>query len=498
MMEYTFENVPILLYSAFLFTIILFPITSAIVADKIKETIYVLKSNQNLIHTIKAILEVFPEGVLIRSLDSLTKQTVLKFANETIKRKLFGQNSDCLNWSEFEVQPIESLDYEKKFDFNKSMSFIDFINHQEFALEDIENPTNISEQLIELRKRVQNIEESKDSESSQKSSTSQLCYSVKTIKVNWEDNLHSYLHVFIDTSQIKKLEEERAKGQCQQLMFASVSHELRTPLNAFVNSQQLIGYTLADLKKRCTRLPEIADKIEPLYPKFEKYLKVGEVSSKLLMVLVEDILDYIKFSSNTFSLNIEWFCLRDLLAEIEFIYAFQWQEKQIEFIIECDRELSKVMVRSDIKRVKQVLVNLISNSYKFTETGSICVKVRFVHRNNSQLLQFSVVDTGIGISEQDMPKLFKMFDTIQKNINQLSPSGSGIGLSISKKIVESLGGEIKVVSVENEMTNFTFTIQKMQVEPQLVRIDWDEIDEFQVIISIYHKFQIFFCNKFIF
>ena len=106
-------------------------------------------------------------------------------------------------------------------------------------------------------------------------------------------------------------------------MFASVSHELRTPLNAFVNSQQLIGYTLADLKKRCTRLPEIADKIEPLYPKFEKYLKVGEVSSKLLMVLVEDILDYIKFSSNTFSLNAEWFCLRDLLAEIEFIYAFQ-------------------------------------------------------------------------------------------------------------------------------------------------------------------------------
>ena len=84
-----------------------------------------------------------------------------------------------------------------------------------------------------------------------------------------------------------------------------------------------------------------------------------------------------------------------------------------------------------------------------------------------------------------MPKLFKMFGTIQKNINQLSPSGSGIGLSISKKIVESLGGEIKVVSVENEMTNFTFTIQKMQVEPQLIRIDLDEIDELQVIFRIY-------------
>ena len=141
------------------------------------------------------------------------------------------------------------------------------------------------------------------------------------------------------------------------------------------------------------------------------------------------------------------------------------------------------MFRSDVKRVKQVLVNLISNSYKFTETGSISVKVRLVHRNNSQLLQFSVVDTGIGISEQDMPKLFKMFGTIQKNINQLSPSGSGIGLSISKKIVESLGGEIRVVSVENEMTNFTFTIINMVAEHQLVRIEHDDIDEFQVMIN---------------
>ena len=483
MIEYKFDNIPIALYSALFFTVILFPITWILIADNFKKTVSFLNTNQNLIHTIKVILEVFPEGVLIRSLDSITKQTVLKFANETIKRKLFGQTSDSCDWNEFEVKPIDSSDDDRKRSFDRAMSFVDFINQQELNLEDIENPTSISEQLIELRKKVQYIEESKDSESSQKSSTSQLCCSVKTIKVNWEDNRHSYLHVFIDTSQIKKLEEERAKSQCQQLMFASVSHELRTPLNAFVNSQQLIGYTLADLKKRCTRLPEVADKIEPLYPKFEKYLKVGEVSSKLLMVLVEDILDYIKFSSNTFSLNVEWFCLRDLLAEIEFIYAFQWQEKQIQFAIECDSELRTVMFRSDVKRVKQVLVNLISNSYKFTETGGICVKVRLVHRNNSQLLQFSVIDTGIGISEQDMPKLFKMFGTIQKNINQLSPSGSGIGLSISKKIVESLGGDIRVVSVENKMTNFTFTIQNIQVESQMMKFERDEIEEFLVLSS---------------
>ena len=115
MMEYKFDNVPIILYIALFFTMILFPITCITVAEKIKEAVHALKTNLSLIHTIKAILEVFPEGVLIRSLDSLTKQTVLKFANETIKRKLFGQTSDNLEWNEFEVKPIESLDYEKKF-----------------------------------------------------------------------------------------------------------------------------------------------------------------------------------------------------------------------------------------------------------------------------------------------------------------------------------------------------------------------------------------------
>ena len=75
-MEYKFDNVPIVLYIAFLFTLILFPVSSAFVSDKIKETIYLLKTNRNLIHTVRTILEIFPDGVLIRSLDPITKQTI--------------------------------------------------------------------------------------------------------------------------------------------------------------------------------------------------------------------------------------------------------------------------------------------------------------------------------------------------------------------------------------------------------------------------------------
>ena len=126
----------------------------------------------------------------------------------------------------------------------------------------------------------------------------------------WENNQNSYLHVFIDTSQIKKLEEERANNKCQQMMFASVSHELRTPLNAFINSLQLIGITIADMRKKISMHPEVAASVESLYPKLEKFFMVGEISSKLLLVLVEDVLDMVKFSINTFSLDLESFTLK--------------------------------------------------------------------------------------------------------------------------------------------------------------------------------------------
>ena len=351
---------------------------------------------------------------------------------------------------------------------NKLLNVDEFLKQQEFKCEHSLNHSKVNEQLIELRRSLACWDESKqtNSEESKQATTRQTAkqltksyYSVKTIKVSWEDNQHSYLHVFIDTTQIKKLEEERAKGKCQQLMFTSISHELRTPLNAFVNSTQLIGITLADLKKRLSAQSAATAVVESLYPKFEKFLKVGEVSSKLLMVLVEDILDFVKFSSNTFTLNVEQFRLQDLLAEIDFVFGFQCEQKKLRFDIECDADLRSMMVKSDARRIKQVLTNLISNSYKFTEVGGIAVRVKLVSRRDKSHLQFSVVDSGVGINEHAMPKLFRMFGMTQSNGSLLGQSGSGIGLSISKMIVESLGGEINVASEEGKWTDFSFTIQ---------------------------------------
>lgn len=215
-----------------------------------------------------------------------------------------------------------------------SLCLLDFLNQQEVILnEDKINPKPI-EQLIELKARIANTEEDKESEMQNNQSAKLLYYNVKTIKVVWDNNQNSYLHVFIDTSQIKKLEEEKANNKCQQLMFASISHELRTPLNAFINSLQLIDMTIAEMRKKISKFKEAAAIVDSLYPNFEKFFKVGEISSKLLMVLVEDVLDMVKFSINTFSLDLDTFSLKDILSEVSYIYDFQCRQKHLKFSID--------------------------------------------------------------------------------------------------------------------------------------------------------------------
>ena len=126
-----------------------------------------------------------------------------------------------------------------------------------------------------------------------------------------------------------------------------------------------------------------------------------------------------------------------------------------------------------------MLINLISNSFKFTEHGRIDVKVKEVTQNGDNYLKFEVFDTGVGISKQDIPKLFKMFGMLSKHRNQLNQSGSGIGLSISKKIVESLDGKIKVSSCEKEWTKFTFIIKipNQALQPENNSEDSKQFDE---------------------
>ena len=233
-----------------------------------------------------------------------------------------------------------------------------------------------------------------------------LYFNVKSIKVNWDRNKDSFMHSFIDTSQVRKLEEVRATNKCQQTMFASVSHEFRTPINAFSNSLQLVRMKVEEIQQKIKEVPSIYDKIDSIFQKISKFFKIGEVSSKLLLILVEDILDSAKVGEGKFKTNIEEFNIKEIIKEVQYIFEFQCVQKNLCFNVDCDPKLTKRIFNSDAKRIKQVLINLLSNSMKFTEKGEIKLSIKLKRVHGDRYLKFSVRDTGIGIKSKDIDKLF--------------------------------------------------------------------------------------------
>ena len=165
-----------------------------------------------------------------------------------------------------------------------------------------------------------------------------------------------------------------------------------------------------------------------------------KISTASLMSLVEDILDLAKLEAGKFTLNEQSFEIETLIQEIEYIFGFQWAQKGLAFWIEANRELISSSFCSDIGRIKQILMNVISNAFKFTPSGGISLKIKSMclfdeclfERN--RFLEFKVSDTGIGISELDMQNLFKMFGMGNRERFKLNCRGTGIGLTISKKL----------------------------------------------------------------
>ena len=166
---------------------------------------------------------------------------------------------------------------------------------------------------------------------------------------------------------------------------------------------------------------------------------MGQISSRILMNLVKDILDLAKIEAGTFDLFIRPFVIKVLLEEIKFIFGQQWETKNLYLKIDWDPNLLKKRFSSDISRIRQVLLNLISNSFKFTEHGGITVSVELYNKPMDEgvrrYLHFWVSDTGIGISEEDKKGLFKMFSTVKKHKEVFNWKGTGLGLTITQKLV---------------------------------------------------------------
>jgi len=225
----------------------------------------------------------------------------------------------------------------------------------------------------------------------------------------------------------------RAKGD----FLANMSHEIRTPMNA------IIGFSGLAMKQDLT-------------PKVHDYISKIESSAKSLMVLINDILDFSKIEAGKLDMESIDFELSSVMDNVANIVSVKTSEKGLELIRSISSEVPNALV-GDPLRLGQVLINLANNAVKFTENGQILIKTELVDNDNqSVLLRFSVIDTGIGITKQQMAKLFSAFSQADSSVTRKF-GGTGLGLTISKRLVEMMDGEICVESEPGKGSTFSFT-----------------------------------------
>ena len=163
-----------------------------------------------------------------------------------------------------------------------------------------------------------------------------------------------------------------------------------------------------------------------------------------------------KFETGTFKFNLTEFKVKELMDEINSVFVDQCKQKHIGFFCDVDEDISEIKLYSDEWKIKQVLMNTISNSFKFTFQGWISISVVKVKVDNKLYAEFWVSDTGVGIKQEDQSKLFKLFGMIADD--KFNTNGTGIGLTVSKKYIENLGGHISLKSEFGQGTTVTFTI----------------------------------------
>ncbi|MGC9471836.1 MAG: PAS domain S-box protein [Bacteroidales bacterium] len=252
--------------------------------------------------------------------------------------------------------------------------------------------------------------------------------------------------IYRDISDQKKIEEKlmQAKEKAEEsdrlktAFLANMSHEIRTPMNAIIGFTELLS------------VPDLPDEDK------NDYIAVIKSSGNILLKLIDDIIDLAKIEADQIKIEISTFRLNQLLKEV---YAFYNEEilnlekKDIELIFEPG-ESDEFFITSDPFRLKQILNNLVGNAIKFTENGSIRMGYR---RSGPEKVRFFVEDTGIGIPEDKHKLIFNRFLQAD-NTKTRKYGGTGLGLTISKKLVNLMGGEIGLDSCPGKGSTFYFTI----------------------------------------
>lgn len=272
------------------------------------------------------------------------------------------------------------------------------------------------------------------------------CFEIR--KVPYYDRVgkrHGLMGFGRDITERKRYQDALERASRDKTTFIStISHELRTPLNGIVGLSRILLDT-------------------ELTAEQEKYLKTIHVSAVTLGNIFNDIIDMDKMERRKVQLDNQPVDFTSFLADLENLSALQAQQKGLRFNLEPTLPLPHQVI-TDGTRLRQILWNLISNAVKFTQQGQVTVRVRY---DEGDMLHFEVEDSGIGIPQDELDKIFAMYYQVKDSHGGKPATGTRIGLAVSRRLAKNMGGDITVTSEQGKGSTFTLTIHAPSVAEEV-------------------------------
>ena len=358
------------------------------------------------------------------------------------------------------------------YDWENDKALMKFINAVNDSYESYDRDKLLSQQAFDLADQEYFKITTKLTEEKQQreESISKLLQSISELEEGSQDSwnfdqkdlvkVSSYLAAQVKQRKEieRKLKEAMTKAQQASIAkseFLSVmSHEIRSPLNVIIG--------MAHILQKDEHLPAQRENLEVL-----------DITSKSLLMLINDILDYNKIESGKLELDCAPFDLRKLISNIKKANLVAAQEKGIKLKVLMDDDVPDGVL-GDSVRIGQVVTNLVSNAIKFTKEGSVKINVMVLEEDEKELLlRIAIKDTGIGITEEQQAKIFQSFTQARSDTTR-EYGGTGLGLAITKKLLQLMGCEVKVVSEIGKGSTFYFDIRMMATEISHHSVDFDE------------------------